>query len=100
MHKHHANTFLLLLANNLYDPLSEGVVPGKPLNLEVTEATKNYVVLSWKPPGERGHEGIMYYVEKVSHNLLTEPLLWCPGNPSAFLVPCPSWEVLAGAVVV
>uniref|UniRef100_A0A8C5FD30 Myomesin 1 n=1 Tax=Gadus morhua TaxID=8049 RepID=A0A8C5FD30_GADMO len=43
---------------------AEGVVPGKPLELEVTEATKNYVVLSWKPPGERGHEGIMYYVEK------------------------------------
>uniref|UniRef100_A0A8C5BCD9 Myomesin 1 n=1 Tax=Gadus morhua TaxID=8049 RepID=A0A8C5BCD9_GADMO len=42
----------------------KGVVPGKPLELEVTEATKNYVVLSWKPPGERGHEGIMYYVEK------------------------------------
>lgn len=50
-----------------YDPyaLTEGVVPGRPLELEVTEATKNYVVLSWKPPGERGHEGIMYYVEKV-----------------------------------
>ncbi|KAG7268622.1 hypothetical protein CRUP_020055, partial [Coryphaenoides rupestris] len=43
---------------------AEGVVPGRPLELEVTEATKNYVVLSWKPPGERGHEGIMYYVEK------------------------------------
>uniref|UniRef100_A0A8C8FZX4 Myomesin-1 n=1 Tax=Oncorhynchus tshawytscha TaxID=74940 RepID=A0A8C8FZX4_ONCTS len=44
--------------------LSEGVVPGRPKELEVTEATKNYVVLSWKAPGERGHEGIMYYVEK------------------------------------
>ncbi|KAM4606223.1 myomesin-1 [Polymixia lowei] len=43
---------------------AEGVVPGRPRELEVTEATKNYVVLSWKPPGERGHEGIMYYVEK------------------------------------
>ncbi|XP_055785087.1 myomesin-1-like isoform X7 [Salvelinus fontinalis] len=43
---------------------AEGVVPGRPKELEVTEATKNYVVLSWKPPGERGHEGIMYYVEK------------------------------------
>uniref|UniRef100_A0A6Q2XRW0 Myomesin 1b n=1 Tax=Esox lucius TaxID=8010 RepID=A0A6Q2XRW0_ESOLU len=41
-----------------------GVVPGRPKNLEVTEATKNYMVLSWNPPGERGHEGIMYYVEK------------------------------------
>uniref|UniRef100_A0A4W3K9L1 Myomesin-1 n=1 Tax=Callorhinchus milii TaxID=7868 RepID=A0A4W3K9L1_CALMI len=43
---------------------TEGVVPGKPTELTVTEATKNYVVLSWKPPGQRGHEGIMYYVEK------------------------------------
>ncbi|XP_036376854.1 M-protein, striated muscle-like [Megalops cyprinoides] len=43
---------------------AEGVVPGKPCDLAVTEATKNYVVLSWKPPGQRGHEGIMYYVEK------------------------------------
>ncbi|MBN3279839.1 MYOM2 protein, partial [Polyodon spathula] len=43
---------------------AEGVVPGKPCQLAVTEATKNYVVLSWKPPGQRGHEGIMYYVEK------------------------------------
>uniref|UniRef100_A0AAQ5ZXK2 Myomesin 1b n=1 Tax=Amphiprion ocellaris TaxID=80972 RepID=A0AAQ5ZXK2_AMPOC len=44
----------------------EGVVPGRPLELQVTEATKNYVVLSWKPPGEKGLEGVMYYVEKVS----------------------------------
>ncbi|XP_056155262.1 M-protein, striated muscle [Lampris incognitus] len=43
---------------------AEGVVPGRPRELQVTEATKNYVVLSWMPPGERGHEGIMYYVEK------------------------------------
>ncbi|KAM4718861.1 myomesin-1 isoform 2-T2 [Anableps anableps] len=43
---------------------AEGVVPGKPLELQVTEATKNYVVLSWKPPGEKGLEGVMYYVEK------------------------------------
>uniref|UniRef100_A0A8C9TEK9 Myomesin 1 n=1 Tax=Scleropages formosus TaxID=113540 RepID=A0A8C9TEK9_SCLFO len=43
---------------------AEGVVPGKPRDLAVTEATKNYVVLSWRPPGQRGHEGIMYYVEK------------------------------------
>uniref|UniRef100_A0A3P9KHX5 Myomesin 1b n=1 Tax=Oryzias latipes TaxID=8090 RepID=A0A3P9KHX5_ORYLA len=41
-----------------------GVVPGRPLDLQVTEATKNYVVLSWKPPGEKGLEGVMYYVEK------------------------------------
>uniref|UniRef100_A0A669DD78 Myomesin 1 n=1 Tax=Oreochromis niloticus TaxID=8128 RepID=A0A669DD78_ORENI len=43
---------------------AEGIVPGKPLDLQVTEATKNYVVLSWKPPGEKGLEGVMYYVEK------------------------------------
>ncbi|XP_075441391.1 myomesin-1 isoform X3 [Ascaphus truei] len=43
---------------------SEGVIPGPPSDLSVTEATKNYVVLSWKPPGQRGHEGVMYYVEK------------------------------------
>nr|XP_008106909.1 PREDICTED: myomesin-1 isoform X2 [Anolis carolinensis] len=43
---------------------TEGIVPGPPLGLHVTEATKNYIVLSWKPPYERGHEGVMYYVEK------------------------------------
>lgn len=31
----------------------------------MTEATKNYVVLSWKPPAGKGLEGVMYYVEKV-----------------------------------
>lgn len=44
---------------------TEGVVPGRPLELQVTEATKNYVVLSWKPPAGKGLEGVMYYVEKV-----------------------------------
>ncbi|XP_042299045.1 myomesin-1-like isoform X2 [Sceloporus undulatus] len=43
---------------------TEGIVPGSPLDLHVTEATKNYIVLSWKPPYERGHEGVMYFVEK------------------------------------
>ncbi|XP_014324076.1 myomesin-1 isoform X3 [Xiphophorus maculatus] len=43
---------------------AEGIVPGRPRELQVTEATKNYVVLSWKPPGEKGLEGVMYYVEK------------------------------------
>uniref|UniRef100_A0A669P573 Myomesin 1 n=1 Tax=Phasianus colchicus TaxID=9054 RepID=A0A669P573_PHACC len=43
---------------------AEGVIPGPPTDLQVIEATKNYVVLSWKPPGQRGHEGIMYFVEK------------------------------------
>lgn len=43
---------------------AEGVIPGPPTDLSVTEATRNYVVLSWKPPGQRGHEGIMYFVEK------------------------------------
>ncbi|CAJ1082494.1 M-protein%2C striated muscle isoform X4 [Xyrichtys novacula] len=43
---------------------AESVVPGRPLELQVTEATKNYVVLSWKPPTGKGLEGVMYYVEK------------------------------------
>uniref|UniRef100_G3U1W2 Myomesin-1 n=1 Tax=Loxodonta africana TaxID=9785 RepID=G3U1W2_LOXAF len=43
---------------------SEGIVPGPPTDLTVIEATRSYVVLSWKPPGQRGHEGIMYFVEK------------------------------------
>nr|XP_004662705.2 myomesin-1 isoform X1 [Jaculus jaculus] len=43
---------------------TEGIVPGPPTDLSVTEATRSYVVLSWKPPGQRGHEGIMYFVEK------------------------------------
>ncbi|KAK9527622.1 hypothetical protein VZT92_014168 [Zoarces viviparus] len=43
---------------------AEGIVPGRPLELQVTEATKNYVVLSWNPPGEKGLEGVRYYVEK------------------------------------
>ncbi|XP_006146547.1 myomesin-1 isoform X1 [Tupaia chinensis] len=43
---------------------SEGIIPGPPTDLSVTEATRSYVVLSWKPPGQRGHEGIMYFVEK------------------------------------
>ncbi|KAJ8272518.1 hypothetical protein GJAV_G00090090 [Gymnothorax javanicus] len=46
------------------DP-SAGIIPGPPSDLAVTEATKSYVVLSWKPPGQRGHEGLMYYVEKL-----------------------------------
>lgn len=41
-----------------------GVVPGEPTNVVVTEATKSYVVLAWKPPFQRGHEGVMYYIEK------------------------------------
>ncbi|XP_062284212.1 myomesin 1a (skelemin) [Scomber scombrus] len=41
-----------------------GVVPGEPNDVVVTEATKSYVVLAWKPPIQRGHEGVMYYIEK------------------------------------
>uniref|UniRef100_A0A8D3DUY4 Myomesin 1a (skelemin) n=1 Tax=Scophthalmus maximus TaxID=52904 RepID=A0A8D3DUY4_SCOMX len=41
-----------------------GVVPGEPSDVAVTEATKSYVVLAWKPPVQRGHEGVMYYIEK------------------------------------
>ncbi|XP_075389018.1 myomesin-1 isoform X2 [Tenrec ecaudatus] len=50
---------------------TEGIIPGPPTDLCVTEATQSYVVLSWKPPGQRGHEGIMYFVEKCeadTHN--------------------------------
>lgn len=46
--------------------LTVGEVPGQPSELAVIEATKSYVVLAWKPPFQRGHEGVMYYVEKVS----------------------------------
>ncbi|KAF6088687.1 myomesin 1 [Phyllostomus discolor] len=42
----------------------EGIVPGPPTDLSITEATQSYVVLSWKPPRQRGHEGILYFVEK------------------------------------
>lgn len=41
-----------------------GVIPGDPTDVVVTEATKSYVVLAWKPPVQRGHEGVMYYIEK------------------------------------
>uniref|UniRef100_A0A3P8W4J3 Myomesin 1a (skelemin) n=1 Tax=Cynoglossus semilaevis TaxID=244447 RepID=A0A3P8W4J3_CYNSE len=41
-----------------------GIVPGEPSDVVVTEATKSYVVLAWKPPIQRGHEGVMYYIEK------------------------------------
>jgi len=45
------------------DPIV-GEVPGEPSDVVVTEATKSYVVLGWKPPVQRGHEGVMYYIEK------------------------------------
>ncbi|XP_011485367.1 myomesin-1 isoform X1 [Oryzias latipes] len=41
-----------------------GIVPGEPTDVVVTEATKSYVVLAWKPPVQRGHEGVMYFIEK------------------------------------
>uniref|UniRef100_H2SJR3 Myomesin 1a (skelemin) n=1 Tax=Takifugu rubripes TaxID=31033 RepID=H2SJR3_TAKRU len=41
-----------------------GIIPGEPTDVVVTEATKSYVVLAWKPPVQRGHEGVMYYIEK------------------------------------
>uniref|UniRef100_A0A8C7ZPC2 Myomesin 1a (skelemin) n=1 Tax=Oryzias sinensis TaxID=183150 RepID=A0A8C7ZPC2_9TELE len=43
---------------------SLGIVPGEPTDVVVTEATKSYVVLAWKPPVQRGHEGVMYFIEK------------------------------------
>lgn len=57
--------------NSLYEclhcppPPAVGIVPGEPTDVVVTEATKSYVVLAWKPPVQRGHEGVMYYIEKV-----------------------------------
>lgn len=47
-----------------------GVVPGEPTDVVVTEATKSYVVLAWKPPVQRGHEGVMYYIEKVEKSVV------------------------------
>lgn len=47
---------------------SVGVIPGEPTDVVVTEATKSYVVLAWKPPVQRGHEGVMYYIEKVGYD--------------------------------
>ncbi|XP_006867356.1 PREDICTED: myomesin-1 [Chrysochloris asiatica] len=43
---------------------AEGIIPGAPTDLSVNETTPSYVVLSWKPPGQRGHEGITYFIEK------------------------------------
>lgn len=54
---------------------SAGVVPGEPSDVAVTEATKSYVVLAWKPPVQRGHEGVMYYIEKVRGNVFEIILL-------------------------
>lgn len=54
----------------------EGIIPEKPQELQVTEATKNYLVLSWKPPGEKGLEGVMYYVEKVNMSCFLL-IQWC-----------------------
>lgn len=56
---------------NVSSPLV-GVVPGDPSDVVVTEATKSYVVLAWKPPVQRGHEGVMYYIEKVG-----KPTVFC-----------------------
>lgn len=51
---------------NFFSPApTVGVIPGEPTDVVVTEATKSYVVLAWKPPVQRGHEGVMYYIEKV-----------------------------------
>lgn len=50
-----------------------GIIPGEPTDVVVTEATKSYVVLAWKPPVQRGHEGVMYYIEKVFFFLKSLP---------------------------
>ncbi|KAI3374803.1 hypothetical protein L3Q82_021358, partial [Scortum barcoo] len=58
---------------------SEGVVPGEPTDVVVTEATKSYVVLAWQPPVQRGHEGVMYYIEK--YVVLSTASLTCHCRP-------------------
>lgn len=63
-----------------------GIVPGQPTDVVVTEATKSYVVLAWKPPVQRGHEGVMYYMEKVvisfvfCPSLLDMTVRWCAAS--------------------
>ena len=61
-----------------------GVVPDAASDLVVTEATKSYVVLGWKPPAQRGHEGVMYYIEKVIRSHITPILTFSPQVPSLF----------------
>uniref|UniRef100_A0A8C4Q4G4 Myomesin 1 n=1 Tax=Eptatretus burgeri TaxID=7764 RepID=A0A8C4Q4G4_EPTBU len=52
-------------------------IPGAPTDLRILEATKNYIVLAWKPPEFRGNEGVMYYVEKCCAAGSTS---WCRMN--------------------
>uniref|UniRef100_UPI00358F10D3 myomesin-1-like n=1 Tax=Myxine glutinosa TaxID=7769 RepID=UPI00358F10D3 len=54
----------------------EGRIPGAPTDLRILEATKNYIVLAWKPPEFRGNEGVMYFVEKCAAGSTS----WCRIN--------------------
>lgn len=40
-------------------------IPGPPTNVQASEVSRNYVVLSWDPPSPRGKEPLMYFIEKV-----------------------------------
>uniref|UniRef100_H0X1R5 Myomesin 2 n=1 Tax=Otolemur garnettii TaxID=30611 RepID=H0X1R5_OTOGA len=39
-------------------------IPGPPTNVQATEVSRNYVVLSWEPPTPRGKDPLMYFIEK------------------------------------
>lgn len=39
-------------------------IPGPPTNVQASEVSRNYVVLSWDPPSPRGKEPLMYFIEK------------------------------------
>lgn len=43
-------------------------VPSPPRNVQASDITEDYVVLSWDEPDPRGKEPIKYYVEKVFIN--------------------------------
>ncbi|XP_012879670.1 PREDICTED: myomesin-2 [Dipodomys ordii] len=39
-------------------------IPGPPTNVQASEVSRNYVVLSWEPPSPRGKDPLMYFIEK------------------------------------
>lgn len=46
-------------------PAGDVQIPGPPTNVQASEISRNYVVLSWDPPSPRGKEPLMYFIEKV-----------------------------------
>ncbi|KAK2094016.1 Myomesin-2 [Saguinus oedipus] len=40
-------------------------IPGPPTNVQASEISRNYVVLSWEPPSPRGRDPLMYFIEKA-----------------------------------